>query len=118
MYASWLQNNKRDVMVARSQDFGGTWYLSAAASGRDDADKPVLTVHGADVYVGFNHEQKFWWRLPRLRPDFCLGGGESLARRRAGRWPAGLRLIPQATFTFRGRPTGGRNRAAARLVST
>jgi len=59
VYASWLQNNKRDVMVARSQDFGSSWYLSAAASGRDDADKPVLTVHGADVYVGFNHEQNF-----------------------------------------------------------
>ncbi|MGA2022633.1 MAG: sialidase family protein [Candidatus Sulfotelmatobacter sp.] len=59
VYASWLQNNKRDVMVARSQDFGSSWYLSAAARGRDDADKPVLTVHGADVYVGFNHEQNF-----------------------------------------------------------
>jgi hypothetical protein len=59
VYASWLQNNKRDVMVARSQDFGASWYLTAAASGRDDADKPVLTVHGPDVYVGFNHEENF-----------------------------------------------------------
>src|ERR1022692_2365415 len=56
-YASWLQNNKRDVMVARSQDFGHTWYLSVAERSPEDADKPVLTVHGADVYVGFNHEQ-------------------------------------------------------------
>jgi hypothetical protein len=30
VYASWLQNNKRDVMVARSQDFGRNWYLSVA----------------------------------------------------------------------------------------
>ncbi len=59
VYASWLQDNKRDVMVARSQDFGRSWYLSAAASAPDDADKPVLAVHGADVYVGFNHEQNF-----------------------------------------------------------
>ncbi len=59
VYASWLQNNKRDVMVARSQDFGRTWYFSVAERSRDDADKPVLAVHGADVYVGFNHEQKF-----------------------------------------------------------
>jgi len=61
VYASWLQNNKRDVMVARSQDFGRTWYFAVAERSRDtdDADKPVLTVHGADVYVGFNHEQKF-----------------------------------------------------------
>jgi hypothetical protein len=59
VYASWLQNNKRDVMVARSQDFGRSWYLTAAEHSPEDADKPVLAVHGADVYVGFNHEEKF-----------------------------------------------------------
>jgi hypothetical protein len=62
VYASWLQNNKRDVMVARSQDFGRSWYLAVAESSHnsnEDADKPVLAVHGADVYVGFNHEQRF-----------------------------------------------------------
>jgi hypothetical protein len=59
VYASWLQNNKRDVMVARSQDFGRSWYLAIADRSQEDADKPALAVHGADVYVGFNHEQKF-----------------------------------------------------------
>ncbi len=59
VYASWLQNNKHDVMVARSQDFGRTWYFAVAERSSDDADKPVLTVRGADVYVGFNHEQRF-----------------------------------------------------------
>lgn len=59
LYASWLQDNKRDVIVARSEDFGRTWYFSVAARSPDDADKPVLAVHGADVYVGFNHEQNF-----------------------------------------------------------
>ncbi len=58
VYASWLQNNKRDVMVARSQDFGRSWYLAVAERSREDADKPVLAVHGADIYVGFNHEQE------------------------------------------------------------
>jgi hypothetical protein len=57
VYASWLQNNKRDVMVARSQDFGRSWYLAIAQHSQEDADKPVLAVHGPDVYVGFNHEQ-------------------------------------------------------------
>ena len=57
VYASWLQNNKRDVMVARSQDFGASWYLAIAEHSQEDADKPVLAVHGADVYVGFNREQ-------------------------------------------------------------
>ncbi len=59
LYASWLQNNKRDVMVARSQDFGRSWYMTVAARAEDDADKPVLAVRGADVYVGFNHEENF-----------------------------------------------------------
>jgi hypothetical protein len=59
VYASWLQDNKRDVMVARSQDFGRTWYFSVAARSPDDADKPVLAVRGSDIYVGFNHEKNF-----------------------------------------------------------
>ena len=59
VYTSWLQNNKRDVMVARSQDFGRSWYFAVAERSHDDADKPVLAVRGTDVYVGFNHGQKF-----------------------------------------------------------
>lgn len=59
VYASWLQNNRRDVIVARSLDFGRNWSYSVAERDDEDADKPVLTVHGPDVYVGFNHEEKF-----------------------------------------------------------
>ncbi|MGA7755750.1 MAG: sialidase family protein [Candidatus Sulfotelmatobacter sp.] len=59
VYASWLQNSKRDIVVARSLDFGRTWSFSWAERGQDDADKPVLTVRGPDVYVGFNHEERF-----------------------------------------------------------
>ncbi len=60
LYASWLQNNKRDVIVARSLDFGRNWSFSWAERGQDDSDKPVLTVRGTDVYVGFNHEERFF----------------------------------------------------------
>lgn len=59
VYASWLQNNKRDIIVARSLDFGRTWSFSWAERSQQDADKPVLAVRGADVYVGFNHEERF-----------------------------------------------------------
>jgi hypothetical protein len=59
VYASWLQNNKRDIVVARSLDFGQTWSFSWVERGSEEADKPVLTVRGADVYVGFNHEERF-----------------------------------------------------------
>ncbi len=61
LYASWLQNNKRDVIVARSQDFGRSWYFAVAERSTEDADadKPVLAVRGPNVYVGFNHDEKF-----------------------------------------------------------
>ncbi len=59
LYASWLQNDKRDIIVARSLDFGRTWSFSWAERGREDTDKPVLAVRGANVYVGFNHDEKF-----------------------------------------------------------
>ncbi len=92
VYASWLQNNKRDVMVARSQDFGRTWYFAIAERSRDDADKPVLAVRGADVYVGFNHEQKFVVAMshdyaqnfssvtvnPNAEPGWSLAGGATV----------------------------------------
>lgn len=58
VYASWLQNDKRDIIVARSLDFGRTWSFSWAERGREDTDKPVLAVRSADVYVGFNHDEK------------------------------------------------------------
>lgn len=60
VYASWLQNEKRDVVVARSLDFGRSWSFSIAERGRDEADKPALAIHGPDVYVGFNHEEEFF----------------------------------------------------------
>jgi BNR repeat-like domain len=60
VYASWMQNNKRDIVVARSLDFGRTWSFSWAERGREEADKPTLAVRGGDVYVGFNHEEKLY----------------------------------------------------------
>ncbi len=92
LYASWLQNNKRDVMVARSQDSGHTWYFSVAERSRDDADKPVLTVRGPDVYVGFNHEEHFLVAAshdygqtfssgevnPNAHPGWSLAGGATV----------------------------------------
>lgn len=60
VYASWLQNNKRDIIVARSLDFGRSWSFSVAESSVEDADKPVLAVRGAHVYVGFNHDGEFF----------------------------------------------------------
>jgi hypothetical protein len=92
VYASWMQNNKRDVIVARSLDFGKNWSFSYAERGRDDSDKPVLAVHGTDVYLGFNHEEKFFVAAshdagqtftsvnvnPNADPGWSLAGGATV----------------------------------------
>lgn len=57
LYASWMQG-RHDILVARSQDFGRTWYFTVAEHSPDVLiDKPVLAVRGANVYVSFNHNQ-------------------------------------------------------------
>jgi len=59
-YAAWLQDNKSDIAVARSDDFGDTWSVVIANSTNAATDKPILAVRGPHVYVGFNHTQKVW----------------------------------------------------------
>ena len=54
VYASWLENQKHDVMIAKSVDFGQSWSVAIAVRTTAEADKPVLAVRAADVYVGFN----------------------------------------------------------------
>lgn len=92
VYASWLQNNRRDIIVARSLDFGRNWSFSIAERDTEDADKPVLAVHGPDVYVGFNHEEKFIVAAshdagqtfalinvnPQAQPGWSLAGGATV----------------------------------------
>jgi hypothetical protein len=92
VYASWLQNDRRDVIVARSLDFGRTWSFSIAERGDEDADRPVLAVHGVDVYVGFNHEENFFVAAshdagqtfglvnvnPSAAPGWSLAGGATI----------------------------------------
>ncbi len=92
VYASWLQNDKRDIIVARSLDFGRTWSFSFADRGNEDADKPVLAVRGAHVYAGFNHEGEFYIAAshdagqtfsvvrvnPNAAPGWALAGGATV----------------------------------------
>jgi hypothetical protein len=57
LYASWMQG-RHDIMVARSQDFGRSWYFAIAEHSADlMIDKPVLAVRGPNIYVSFNHDQ-------------------------------------------------------------
>jgi BNR repeat-like domain len=60
VYAAWLQNRKRAVVVAKSVDSGVTWAYVIAVRSAVELDKPVLAVRGQSVYVGFNREEDVW----------------------------------------------------------
>ncbi len=61
VYASWLQNNKSLIEVAKSTDFGQTWTKPVIANSNNAGmDKDILAVRGNDVYVAYNHAQTVW----------------------------------------------------------
>ena len=60
VYAAWLQNRKREVMLAKSVDSGATWAFTIAVRSDEELDKPALAVRGQSVYVAFNHEEEVW----------------------------------------------------------
>jgi hypothetical protein len=60
VYAVWMQNNKSDIIVAKSTNFGAAWTKVTADSTNAATDKPILAVSGLHVYVGYNHAQKVW----------------------------------------------------------
>ncbi len=60
VYAAWLQNNKSQILVLKSIDFGNTWSAVVANSTMAGTDKDILVVHGNDVYVAYNHAQTVW----------------------------------------------------------
>ena len=57
VYAAWLQNNKSDILVGKSTNFGATWSFVLADHTNAGTDKPILAVRGQDVYVSYNHAQ-------------------------------------------------------------
>jgi hypothetical protein len=60
IYAAWLQNGKRVVVLAKSVDFGVKWTFAIAVRSEVELDKPALAVRGQGVYVAFNHEDEVW----------------------------------------------------------
>jgi len=75
VYAAWLQNGKRAVMLAKSVDSGATWNFTLAVRSEVQLDKPALAVRGQNIYVAFNHEEGVWVAT-------SLDGGRSFAATR------------------------------------
>jgi hypothetical protein len=57
VYVSFMQNNKSDIIVGKSTDFGASWSFVTADSTNAGTDKPILAVRGQDVYVVYTHAQ-------------------------------------------------------------
>ena len=57
VYATFMQNNKSDIIVAKSTDFGVRWSFATSDATNAGTDKPILAVRGQDVYVVYTHAQ-------------------------------------------------------------
>lgn len=87
VYASWLQNDKHDVVVAKSVDFGQSWSTVVAARASGEADKPVLAVRGKDVYATFSqgrtliaaasHDGGVTFFTANVNPEFNPGSAQA-----------------------------------------
>jgi hypothetical protein len=60
VYASWLQDGKSSIAVAKSTDLGATWTVVRANRTNKGQDKPILAVRGQDVYVVYNHSTQMF----------------------------------------------------------
>ena len=52
-----MQNNKSDILVGKSTNFGVTWSFVTSDATNAGTDKPILAVRGQDVYVVYTHTQ-------------------------------------------------------------
>jgi hypothetical protein len=123
VYAAWLQNNKRVVVLAKSMDSGTTWGLTVAAHGDEELDKPALAVRGQGVYVAFNREEEVWVAASQdggrsftstrvnaeSRPGWSLLGAATVD-------PAGNAYLAWASYSKAGGARGSVNLYVAKSV--
>jgi hypothetical protein len=116
IYAAWLQDKKRTVMLAKSADSGATWVFTIAVRSEDELDKPALAVRGQSVYVAFNHEEEVWvaasqdggrtfaWKRVNAesRPGWSLLGAATVD-------PAGNAYLSWASYSKAGGARGSVN---------
>jgi len=121
VYAAWLQNGKRAVMLAKSVDSGATWNFTIAVRSDAELDKPALAVRGQSVYVAFNHEEEVWLAASQdggrsfiptrvnaeSRPGWSLLGAATVD-------PAGNAYLAWASYSKAGGARGSVNLYAAK----
>ena len=60
VYASWLERSRKDLLLAKSSDFGHSWSLVVVARAEGAANHPVLFVRGQNVSVAFSRDHQMW----------------------------------------------------------
>ncbi len=97
VYAVWMQNQKDDIAVAKSTDFGETWTVTIADDVNNKPDKPILAVRGQDVYVAYSqiNANRMYWSISH-------NGGETYATYQMQNGPLGLPLAGGGTITSDG----------------
>jgi|HubBroStandDraft_1064217.scaffolds.fasta_scaffold108683_2 hypothetical protein len=125
VYAAWLQNGKRVVMLAKSLDSGTTWNFTMAVRSDVELDKPALAVRGQSVYVAFNHEEEVWVAASQdggrsytsmrvnseSRPGWSLLGAATVD-------PAGNAYLAWASYSKAGGARGAVNLYVAKSADT
>jgi hypothetical protein len=113
VYAAWLQNRKRVIILAKSIDGGANWSLGAVVRSEVELDKPALAVRGHRVVLGFNHEEEVWVAASQdagrtftnqrvnndVRPGWSLLGGATID-------PAGNVFLGWASYSKAGGARG------------
>ena len=125
VYAAWLQNGKRTVMLAKSADSGVTWNFTMAVRSGVELDKPALAVRGQSIYVAFNHEEEVWVAASQdggrsftqtrvnaeSRPGWSLLGAATVD-------PAGNAYLAWASYSKAGGALGAVNLYVAKSADT
>jgi hypothetical protein len=60
LYVAWLERTRKDVMLAKSSDFGRSWSLNVVARSDNAANKPVITARGQNVQIAFGRDHEIW----------------------------------------------------------
>jgi hypothetical protein len=116
LYAAWLQDGKRSVILGKSIDSGASWAFTVAVRSEAELDKPALAVRGQNIYLSFNHEEEIWVAVSQdagrsftptrvnteSRPGWSLLGGVTVD-------PAGNAYLAWASYSKAGGARGSVN---------
>jgi hypothetical protein len=60
VYAAWLERSRKDLLLAKSADFGHSWSLVVVARAEGAANRPVLFARGENVTIAFSRDHQMW----------------------------------------------------------